>query len=191
MARGHPYGFNIGHGRIIPLNDYLEAARALLERNLPEVFFDRQTKPIFVPEVHLPKMPRLVDLEAFKQRKKSLTTKALESLGRSKGTEDVANFAGDFAEKGLTDALKEFYDRPTADKKVVILLSPTLRKGRGGNQENDCVIVDFVKKAIICIESKAALIGKAVPKAVTQTLELKSLLEEYFASELASGYLSG
>ena len=58
MARGHPYGFNLGHGQIFPFNDYLEAARALLERNMPEVFFDRQTKPIFVPEVHLPKMPQ-------------------------------------------------------------------------------------------------------------------------------------
>merc|ERR1712004_445878 len=51
----------------------------------------------------------------------------------------------------------------------------------------DFVIVDFERKAIICIEAKATLTGSAGHKAVEQTLELKSLLEKYFASELTVG----
>ena len=62
-----------------------------------------------------------------------------------------------------------------------------MRKGRRGIQENDFIIVNHEKKVIICIESKATLIGKAVHKAMDQTLQLKSLLEKYFASELKSG----
>ena len=62
-----------------------------------------------------------------------------------------------------------------------------LKKGRGGIQENDVVIVDFERKAIICIEFKATLTGRTGQKAVKQTLELKRLLEEYFAAELSSG----
>ena len=54
-------------------------------------------------------------------------------------------------------------------------------------QENDFVIVDYERKVIICIESKATLNGTTGQKAVKQTLELRKLLEEYFASELASG----
>ena len=81
------------------------------------------------------------------------------------------------------------------DKSHVCLQGPTLRKGTGGNQENDFVNIEFEKKAIICIciichylQCKASLAGKAVPKAVKQTqLKLKSLLEKYFASELKSG----
>ena len=37
MAKGHPYAFNMGHGKIIPFNDYEEATKALMERNMPEV----------------------------------------------------------------------------------------------------------------------------------------------------------
>ena len=73
---------------------------------------------------------------------------------------------------------------------MVVLQGCTLRalkRGKWGIQENDFVIVDFERKAIICIEAKATLIGKAWPKAVEQTLELKSLLEKYFASEITLG----
>ena len=104
-----------------------------------------------------------------------------------KRTEDIANATGDLAEKELADALKEFYHRPGADKKVVVLQGATLRKGRGGNQENDFIIVDCERKTIICIESKATLTSTAGYKAVDQTLEFKSLLEKYFALELKSG----
>ena len=65
IAKGHPYAFNLGHGKIIPFNDYEEAAKALMERNMPDVLHDTQTKAIFLPETHLPKMPRLLELEEF------------------------------------------------------------------------------------------------------------------------------
>ena len=114
----------------------------------------------------------------------------LAFFGLKRGTEDIANAAGDFVEKELSDALKEFYARPGADTKVVVLQGCRLRalkRGKWGIQENDFVIVDFERKAIICIEAKATLIGSAGHKAVEQTLELKSHLEKYFAPELTVG----
>ena len=48
MAKGHGYGFNMGHGKIIPFKDYKEAAEALMERNFPEILHDRQTKVVFI-----------------------------------------------------------------------------------------------------------------------------------------------
>ena len=49
MAKGHGYGFNMGHGKIIPFKDYKEAAEALMERNFPEILHDRQTEVVFIP----------------------------------------------------------------------------------------------------------------------------------------------
>ena len=48
MAKGHGYGFNMGHGKIIPFKDYKEAVEALMERNFPEILHDRQTKVVFI-----------------------------------------------------------------------------------------------------------------------------------------------
>ena len=48
MARGHPYQFNLGHGR--SFKDYKEAANALMERNMPDVVNDRQTTVVFIPD---------------------------------------------------------------------------------------------------------------------------------------------
>ena len=56
-----------------------------------------------------------------------------------------------------------------------------LRKGKGGIQENDVVIIDYERKVVICIESKASLNRTTGHKAVKQMWELKLLLEEYFA----------
>ena len=184
MAKGHPYEFNLGHGRLF--KDYKEAARALMERNMPEILHDVQTKAIFLPETHVPKMPRIVDPEEYKRQKENFKAEDLEGLGVPKGNEDIDNNIGDKVEEELANELKKFYDRDS-DTKVIILQGPTLRKRGGGNQENDFVIIDFGGKAIFCIESKASLNGKTGQKAVSQTLELKGLLEEYFATELASG----
>ena len=191
MAKGHPYAFNMGHGKIIPFSDYKEAAEALMERNMPEVLHNKQTKAIFLPETHLPKIPRAVDLEEYEEKKKSLTEKALEFLGIKKGREDVVNAAGDIIENELSEALKEFYKK-RPDSKVVVLQGCVLRalkNNKWGNQENDFIIVDFKRKAIFCIESKATLTGSTGYDAAQQTLKLKSLLEEYFATELSSGEL--
>merc|ERR1712004_891885 len=190
MAKGHAYGFNMGHGKIIPFKNYKEAAEALMERNFPEILNNRQTEVVFIPETHLPKMPHIVDLHDYEVKKVSFSERMLAFFGLKKGREDIANASGDLVEKELSDALKEFYARPGADTKVVVLQGCPLRalkRGKPGIQENDFVIVDFERKAIICIEAKATLIGKAGHKAVEQTLELKNLLETYFASEIASG----
>ena len=186
LAEGHPYGFILGHGRNTAFKDYKEAAKFLMERNIPDIAQDRQTKAIFIPETHLPKMPRIVDLPNYESLKHISTDEKLALSGLKRGKVDIANVAGDFVEKELSEALKIFYNKSSVTK-VVVLQGPTIRKGRGGNQENDFVIVDHQRKTITCIESKATLSGTAAYKAVTQTLELKQLMEEYFASELASG----
>merc|ERR1711994_462881 len=87
MAKGHGYGFNMGHGNIIPFNDYKEAAEALMERNFPEILHDRQTEVVFIPETHLPKMPHIVDLHEFQAKKAGLTVMELDTLGLKKSGE--------------------------------------------------------------------------------------------------------
>ena len=62
LAEGHPYGFILGHGKNMAFKDYKKAAHFLMERNFPDIAHDRQTKAIFIPETHLPKMPRIMDL---------------------------------------------------------------------------------------------------------------------------------
>ena len=52
IAKAHPYAFNMGGTRVIPIQDYKEAAEALMERNMPEVLHDRQTEIVFVPECY-------------------------------------------------------------------------------------------------------------------------------------------
>ena len=41
MAKAHPYAFNMGGTKIIPLHDYKEAGEALMERNMPDVLHDK------------------------------------------------------------------------------------------------------------------------------------------------------
>ena len=113
MAKEHPYGFNMGHGRIIPFKDYKEAARALMERNMPEILHGRQKKAVFIPETYLPKMPHIVNLPEYEKKKDSSSVKTLAISGLKKGKEDAANARGDLVEKELANALKDFYCRPT------------------------------------------------------------------------------
>merc|ERR1719471_417653 len=54
------------------LETYEEAVNALMERNMPDVLHDKQTKVIFLPETHLPKKPRVVDPKRFLERRKKL-----------------------------------------------------------------------------------------------------------------------
>merc|ERR1711978_529860 len=65
MAKDHPYGFIMGHNRSIPFSNYKEAAKALMERNLPQILEERQTEPVFMPETHLPTVPRVVDMQKY------------------------------------------------------------------------------------------------------------------------------
>ena len=69
MAKGHPYAFNMGSGNIIPYQNY--HVKMLMERNMPEVLLHKQIKVVFLPECHLPKMPRLVDFGRYVAKKKS------------------------------------------------------------------------------------------------------------------------
>ena len=190
MAESHSYAFNkrafnLGNSRIIPFQDFKEAAKALMERNMPDVLHNRQTEAVFVPETHVPTMPRVVDEQRYQATKGQLDAPMLQFLGMKQGTEDSQVARGDLAEKELSEELKKFYK----NKKVVVFWGPTLRlpgKGKGSNQEFDFVIVDHQLKAIIGIESKATLNLKTGQSAAGQTQKLKDLLEQYFGPELAS-----
>ena len=145
MAKGHSYGFNMGHGKIIPFEDYTKAADALMERNFPDILHDRQTEAIFIPETHLPKLPHIVDVQEYEKRKADASNQMLSQSGLKKGTDDLALAVGDLVEKELTDGLKSFYEQPMINKKVVVLQGFTLRalKGIPGIRENDIVIINF------------------------------------------------
>ena len=41
LAEGHPYGFILGHGRNTAFKDYKEAAKFLMERNIPDIAQDQ------------------------------------------------------------------------------------------------------------------------------------------------------
>ena len=86
MAKGHPYEFNMGHGQVIPFQDYKEAAKALMERNMPDILHDRQTRALFVPDSNLPKMPHIVDLGEFRAKKATTSDEKLAKVGLTRGT---------------------------------------------------------------------------------------------------------
>ena len=105
MAKGHPYEFNMGGGKVF--KDYKEGVKALMERNMPDILHNKQTEVVFLPETHLPKMARVVDLHAYETNKQSLSDQELTSLGMKRGTEDIANAVGDITERYLAEELKE------------------------------------------------------------------------------------
>ena len=61
IAKGHSYAFNMGNNNNIPFQDFQEAAKVLMERNMPNILHNTQTEAVFMPETHLPNMPRVVD----------------------------------------------------------------------------------------------------------------------------------
>ena len=54
IAKGHPYAFNMGSGKIFSHQNYQEAVRFFMERNLPELLHNRQTGAVLIPETNLP-----------------------------------------------------------------------------------------------------------------------------------------
>ena len=84
-VKGPLYAFNMGSGRNISYQNYPEAARALMERNLPEVLLNKQTEVILLPESHLSKMPRVVDLQAYGAKKRRISNNELATVGLAKG----------------------------------------------------------------------------------------------------------
>ena len=101
---------------------------------------------VFMPETHLPNMPRAVDDQRYLARKKVLEESALEFLGMNSGTEDLQVAYGDLAEEELFIELKRFYTK----RKVVVFWGPKLRLPgkKGGSQEFDFVIIDGELKAV-------------------------------------------
>ena len=124
MAKGHSYAFNIGNNNIILFQDFQEAAKVLLQRNMPDILRNTQTEAVFVPEAHLPNMPRIVtDETRYQARKSKLDETELQFLRMRAGTEDLQVTRGDLAENELFKELIKFYKR----KKVVVFWGPKLR----------------------------------------------------------------
>ena len=139
-----------------------------MERNLLGVLHNRQTKVVFIPEAHLPRIPRMVDYQAYENKKKSFTEKALSFLGMKRGREDTTNALGDIAERDLAEELQEFFAKD-GSKNVVVLQGGAFRvpgKGKGAIEEHDFIIIDMEYKLIICIESKFTLTGSTGHSAV-------------------------
>ena len=187
MAKSHPYAFYNGSGKTISYQNYKEAARALMERNMPEILHNIQTMGVFLPETDLPTIPRVVDLNAYEAKKRRLSDEELAFLKMKRGSEDITNAIGVIAEKDLAEELQKIY----AKNKVVILQGGIFRvpckEGEGAIQEHDFVIIDMEYKLIICIESKVTLTGSTAHSAVQWTKKLPRLLSDYFASEFTSG----
>ena len=73
----------MGNNNIIPFQDFQEAAKILMERNMPDVLYNKQTGAIFMPETHLPIAPRIVDMQKYEKRKKEVDAKIIQKFLRS------------------------------------------------------------------------------------------------------------
>jgi hypothetical protein len=101
MTKDHSYAFNMGNNNIIPFQDIQLVLQTLMERNMPEVLHNSQTEAVFMPETHLPNMPRIVDEQRYQTRKGQLDAAELQFQGMKRGTEDSQVAIGDQAEKEL------------------------------------------------------------------------------------------
>ena len=167
-----------------------------MERNMPDVLHDHQDKVVFIPDAHLPKEPRVVDMAKFVSRKRKLDEMAeiegqavLDQLGMEPGPpKEIKHAKGDLVEKELYEELKDFY-RDAPDKETVVYHGPEIRKpgqSRALYQESDFVIINKNTKSIYDIESKSSLTGIVGKRAIEQTQKLKQIMEEFFTEEFST-----
>merc|ERR1719150_209538 len=114
---------------------------------MPQILEDEQTEPVFMPETHLPTVPRVVDMQKYEEKKKDIDAaakenpKVLEELNMKPGPPVELTLAkGDLAEKELVEKIKEFF-AASPDKEVVVYQGPQIRKprkGKGQKEEQEC-----------------------------------------------------
>ena len=189
MSQWHPYVLQLGGGNY--LSDSRQAAEHLLLRNLPEVAKDQQKKPVYVPESHLPNVPRAVDVARFEMVKAGLIPVDRQFLGVAAAgdTTESQNLVGDQAERELAEVVKEVLAR-MQEKEVLVLFGPEFKppNSRPGSQwEQDVVLVFKRLSLILDIESKATLNSKAITSSTEQLERMKKVVETYFSSSLPSG----
>merc|ERR1712012_670332 len=150
---------------------------------MPDVLNDRQASVVFIPDTHLPKEPRVVDLARFELRKRMLDEMAnetgqavLDEIRMKPGPpKEIQHAKGDLVEKELFKELKKFYST-ASDQEVVVYHGPEIRKpgeSKAFYQESDFVIVNKNSKSIYDIECKTTLTGIVGEKAIKQTQKLK------------------
>ena len=52
---------------------------------MPDVLHNKQTEVVFMPETHLPKIPRVVDKDQYEKKKANLSQADLDPLGIKSG----------------------------------------------------------------------------------------------------------
>ena len=186
MRRGHPYAFNLGGGQVLQASDHEAAADMLLERNLPDIYHDRQTATIFVPETFLPTHPIAVDTLAGVESQ----MRRMDEDGRKRLKIDPSLpslVSGDRLEERLYRALKSY----PANLGIVIqgacLRTPNTR-GRGSHTEHDFLVINPYDKYVLAIECKRSLTGKTISGpsgCVIQLQRVKERVETYLGSKLS------
>ena len=157
---------------------------------MPDVLHDKQTKVIFLPETHLPKKPRVVDLKRFLERRKKLhelpspKPEALAKLLKRPAdcqAKDQDIIKGDITEKELMEELKKFFVAAD-DQEVVVFFGPELKiPGKEGKTEHDVIVVHKSTRTIYVIEAKTSLSAESGAKSVRQIEQLKDHLQEFFS----------
>ena len=187
LVKKHPYIFNLGGGKWI--TDYHAAEDELLQRNFPHIADNVQTSAVFVPELFISKVPRMVDIAEYEARKKNLDDKGREYLGIRNGSEEMQNVLGEQVERALAAVLKDHY-ADTHEKEVVVLQGPIFKtpgEKMKKDEEHDLIIICKNSKCIICIESKKSLHAASIKKGLHQLESMKTLVERYFGPLLLSG----
>merc|ERR1719320_2038760 len=100
---------------------------------MPQILEDKQTEAVFMPETHLPTVPRVVDMQKYEERKKDLdevakeNPKVLEQLDMKPGPPVELTLAkGDLVEKELVEKHKEYF-AISPKKEIVVFQGPQIR----------------------------------------------------------------
>ena len=185
------YKYNLGGGQVFPTSDWKQALDQVLERDLPDIYHDRQVRGCFIPETNEPKNPRAsMDLAGYNATKRLLEQDAsgldqLKFLGIKPGTEDSQNVEGEEVERNLNNELKVVF----AAGEIVVLHGPVFRKPNtppGNHEEKDFVLVDKNLKLVLGIECKQSLTNSTARSSGDQLRGLQDVLEQYFGPHLSS-----
>ena len=182
--------YNLGSG--VRSVSYEEAAEQMLRRTYPDLERGKQKKPIFIPEIFIPRVPMAVDHSNYNVQFEKLTDEEKKQFNMKDLSKELD---GDMVEKKLYEEVKEFYK----DVEVTVLhgaelLLPMGKKGH--KQESDIIVINKEKKYILNIEAKLTLSnirtntkrGSSIDSATKQLSTTKDILEKYFCKNISSSW---